>query len=233
MKQLFPLAAAGLVLAACGGVPGNSIATVDGDPVEKADYEHWMTVATKASPGVKRKDLKAQVINLVLSFRWIDGEASAVGVAVTDAEVKKSFTEQKRQSFPKDTDYEAFLMKTTQTEADILRRVRLELLSNKIRDKVLKGSDKVTDQAISTFYAKNKTRFAQPEKRDLRTVLTKTEREADKARAGARRRRRMDDGREALLDRRHLQGRRREAARAGEGDTRPGLGRRGVLRRGG
>ena len=55
------------------------------------------------------------------------------------------------------------------------------MLSNKIRDKVVKGKDKVPDQAISDFYDKNRTRFAQPEKRDLRVVLTKGKADADKA----------------------------------------------------
>ena len=47
MKPLLPLAAASLVLAACGGVPGNSVATVDGDPIVKPDYEHSWPVHCK------------------------------------------------------------------------------------------------------------------------------------------------------------------------------------------
>ena len=70
-----------------------------------------------------------------------------------------------------------------QTEEDILQRVKLDLLSNKIRDKVVKGKDKVSDKAIEDFYNKNKARFAQPEKRDLRVVLTKDKANADKAKA--------------------------------------------------
>ena len=104
-------------------------------------------------------------------------------VKVTDAEVKKSFDEQKKQSFPKDADYKKFLTTSGQTEEDILQRVKLDLLSNKIRDKVVKGKDTVSDKAIADFYNKNKARFAQPEKRDLRVVLTKDKAEADKAQA--------------------------------------------------
>jgi foldase protein PrsA len=62
-----------------------------------------------------------------------------------------------------------------------MQRVKLDLLSNKIRDKVVKGKDQVSDAAIADFYNKNKARFAQPEKRDLRVVLTKDKATAQKA----------------------------------------------------
>ena len=152
-----------------------------------------------------------------------------MNVKVTDAEVKKSFDEQKKQSFPKDADYKKFLQTSGQTEADILQRVKLDLLSNKIRDKVVKGKDTVSDKAIADFYNKNKARFAQPEKRDLRVVLTKDKADGRQGPGRAQERRLLDDGRQEVLDRRHLQGRRRQAARAGQGHARQGARRRRLL----
>jgi foldase protein PrsA len=66
------------------------------------------------------------------------------------------------------------------TEADLLFRVKLDVISNDVRTKILKGKDKVTDAQISSYYNKNKQRFAQPERRDLEVVLTRTK---DKAAA--------------------------------------------------
>ena len=43
-----------------------------------------------------------------------------------------------------------------------------------------KGKDKVTDAQIQQYYNKNKSQFAQPERRDLRIVLTKTEAKAER-----------------------------------------------------
>jgi foldase protein PrsA len=60
-------------------------------------------------------------------------------------------------------------------------RVRLDLLSNKIRDQAIKGKDQVSDQQITDYYDKNKERFAQPERRDLSIVLTKKEAQAKAA----------------------------------------------------
>ena len=187
MKQLLPLAAAGLVLAACGGVPGNSVATVDGDPIKKTDYEHWTTVVKKLSPEATKDDVRRQVINLLVSFRWIDGEAERLDLKVTDAEVDKSFAEQKKQSFPKDSDYDKFIRESRQTEGDIKQRVRLDLLANKLQQRVVKGKEQVSDKAVADFYAKNKLRFAQPEKRDLRVVLTQKKAAAERAHAALER----------------------------------------------
>jgi foldase protein PrsA len=214
------------VVAACGGgVPGNAVATVDGQTIDKADFTHWLAVAAKQSgqPGAvvpdpesnyvkcvaaKRKatpapakgqpkvtdaqlktqcvteynQLRDQVIQLLISFKWIQGEAAAQKITVTPADVTKSFNDQKKQSFPKDADYKKFLQQSGQTPDDIMQRVKLDLLSNKIRDKVVKGKDTVSAAAIADFYNKNKARFAQPEKRDLRVVLTKGKVDAQAAR---------------------------------------------------
>jgi len=211
-------------VAACGGVPGNAVATVDGQTIDKSDFTHWMNVATKSSGqtgtavpdpqdgyakcvAAKRKatpkpakgqpkvtddqlktqcvqqynTLRDQVLQLLLQFKWIQGEADSMGVKVSKADVQKAFDQQKKQSFPKDADYQKFLKSSGQTNQDIIQRVRLDLLSTKIRDKVLKGKDQVSEQQIESFYNKNKAHFAQPEKRDLRVVLTKDKAQAQKA----------------------------------------------------
>ena len=35
-------------VAGCGGVPGNAVATVDGNSIEKSAFDHWLTVASKS-----------------------------------------------------------------------------------------------------------------------------------------------------------------------------------------
>ena len=213
------------VVAGCGGVPGNAVATVDGEPIEKETFDHWMQVAAKSSGqpnatvpdapdykecvATKRKTapepaegqpevtdkqledqckqeytaLRDQVLQLLVSFEWIEGEAEQLGVEVTDEEVQKSFEEQKKQSFPKEKDFEKFLEDSGQTLDDIMLRVRLDTLSNKIREKVTEGEGEVTDEQVSEYYEENKERFAQPERRDLRIVLTKTQAKADQAKS--------------------------------------------------
>ena len=125
--------------------------------------------------------LRDQVMQLLIQNEWVTGEAKSQGISVSDAEVQKAFADQKKQSFKKEADYQKFLKTSGFTEADVLFRVRLEQLSNKLREKITKGKDKVTDQQVSDYYNKNKDRFAQPERRDLRIVLTKDEAKANEA----------------------------------------------------
>jgi foldase protein PrsA len=216
-------AALAALVAGCGGIPGDAVATVDGNPITKASFNHWMTVAAKSSGqtgtaipqppdykaciAAKRKALpkpgkgqptttdaqlktqcaqqyqalRDQVVQLLISFQWIQGEAKAQNVKVTDAEVKKQFETQKKASFPKDSDYQKFLKQSGYTQQDIMLRVKLEALSTKLRAKVTKGSDKVTQADIQKYYNDNKARFGRPETRDLLVVLTKTQAKAQQA----------------------------------------------------
>jgi foldase protein PrsA len=137
----------------------------------------------KAQCKQEYEGLRDQVMQLLIQEKWVRGEAEDQGVKITDAEVNKAFEEQKKQSFPKKGEYETFLKTSGFTQDDIIFRVRLEQLSNKLREKVIKGKDKVSDEQIKTYYDKNKKRFAQPERRDLRIVLTKTEAKAEEAKA--------------------------------------------------
>jgi len=221
---LAALAAPAAVVAGCGGVPGNAVAEVDGQAIEKSQYDHWVNVAARSSgqganaavpkppeyteciankrkttpkpakgqPKVTDSQLKTQckqeyeqlrdqVLQLLISFEWLQGEAEEQGIKVSDEEVKKSFDQQKKQSFPKEADYKKFLEDSGQSEEDIMLQVKADLLASKIRDKVVKGKDKVTDEQIEKFYNENKQRFAQPERRDLLVVLTKGKGKADAA----------------------------------------------------
>jgi foldase protein PrsA len=126
--------------------------------------------------------LKQQVMQFLVSAEWIQQEAKNQGVKVSDKEVHKQFQDQKKQSFQKEADYQKFLKNSGMTEADLLFRVKLDVISNDVRTKVIKGKDKVTDAQVASYYNKNKQRFAQPERRDLQVVLTKTKAKADAAR---------------------------------------------------
>jgi foldase protein PrsA len=129
------------------------------------------------------ENLRDQVLQFLITAQWVSNEADEQDVKVTDKEVDKAFQTTKKQNFPKEKDFQNFLKSSGMTMKDLLFRVRLNTLSEKLRTKVTKGKDKVTAAQIATYYNKNKSRFAQPERRDLRLVLTKTEAKANEAKS--------------------------------------------------
>lgn len=219
-----------LVLAACGGVPGNGVARVGGKVIKKSTFDHWMKVAAKSSqqpgqsagvtvpdapkytkciatktaqqqkptPGQTKQtpaqlkaacqqeyaSLRDQVMQFLISGDWLQGEASDQGVKVSNKDLQKEFEKQKQQSFPKEADYQKFLQSSGMSQDDILLRVKLDLLSTKIRNKVTKGKSKVSDKQARAYFAQNQSRFGQPQRRDLLVVLTKTAAKANQAKSG-------------------------------------------------
>jgi foldase protein PrsA len=155
-----------------------------------AKQKQLPTSGTKPTPKQLRDQckqehdsLKQQVMQFLISAQWITQEAEKRGIKATDAEVRKQFEDQKKQSFPNDRAYQRFLKTSGQTEEDLLFRIKLDVLSNMVREKVVEGASKVSDDDINDYYEKNKSRFAQPERRDLAVVLTKTEAKAKEARS--------------------------------------------------
>ena len=127
--------------------------------------------------------LRDQVIQLLVTARWLEAEADERGIAVTPAEVRERFDAQRKQSFPKRPQFARFLEESGQSEEDILLRIRVDLLTSKLQEHVSKGADKVGERQVTDYYDRNRERFAEPARRDLRLVLTRTEARAKRAKA--------------------------------------------------
>jgi foldase protein PrsA len=125
--------------------------------------------------------LKREVMQFLIQGEWVQQEAEKRGVKIKDAELQKALEDQKKQVFPNDKQYQQFLKTSGMTEKDVLFRVKLNELQQRLTQKVTEDAKNVSDEDIQAYYAKNKKRFAQPERRDLRVVLTKTQAKADQA----------------------------------------------------
>jgi foldase protein PrsA len=159
-------------------------------------FNHWyLVVAKQPQPGQKKatppppldskqgQALKQQVMQFLISSSWIEGEAKNRGLDATSQEVQKQFLQTKKQSFPNDKAYQKFLATSGQTVQDLLFRVKLDVLSNKIRQDVTKGTSDVSDSDIQDYYNKNAQQFSQPERRDLEVILTKDQAKANQAKS--------------------------------------------------
>jgi foldase protein PrsA len=213
-------------LAACGGIPGNSVVKIDGAAtITKDAYSHWLGVASasggttgekavvpdppaytaciahlqkttpKPAKGQKAptsaqlksqceqqyKSLQQEVLGFLISSSWVLGEAKSLGVKVSDKEVHTQFAKIKHQQFPKPAEFEKFLATSGQTVSDLLLRVKLNMLSSKIQQKIIKTKPKVTDAQVQKYYNENKSKYGTPEKRNIEIILTKTEAQSSAA----------------------------------------------------
>jgi foldase protein PrsA len=137
--------------------------------------------ALKSQCEQQYKSLQQEVLGFLISSNWVIGEAKSLGVKISDAEVKKQFEKIKTQQFPKAAEFEKFLKTSGQSVSDLLLRVKLNLLSQKIQQKIVKQKSTVTQADIAKYFKENPKRFSVAEKRNLLIILTKTEDQAKKA----------------------------------------------------
>jgi foldase protein PrsA len=174
------------------GAPGGPVSIPDPPDYRKCAAERVKQPQQSGAPKLNEQQarelckqeydlLRDQVMQFLISSDWIEKEAESRGIEASDAEVDRMFEQQKRQSFQNDAQYQEFLKASGQTEADLKFRIRLDVLSNKVREEIVKDKGEVTDSEVRDYYNKNKSQFGQPEKRDLSVVLTEKEAEAAKA----------------------------------------------------
>lgn len=182
---------------AAASASGQSAKTVVPDPpTYKACIAHLEATAPKPAKGQPKPTaatykaqceqqytaLKQQVLGFLISANWVLGEAEAKGVKVSDKEVEKQFNQIKSQQFPKEADFKKFLASSGQTVSDLLLRVKLDMLSSKIQQKVTKeAGKKPSQQEIKSYYEQHKSQYGQPERRNILIILTKTQAQAEKA----------------------------------------------------
>jgi foldase protein PrsA len=137
--------------------------------------------ALKKQCKTEYETIKSQVMQFLIQAEWVTQEAEKRNVEVKPAQLQKTLEDQKKQAFPTDKAYKTYLKTSGMTEDDILFRVKLNELQTKLTQDVTEDAKKVSDADVEEYYEKNQKRFAQPERRDLLIVLTKTEAKADAA----------------------------------------------------
>jgi hypothetical protein len=78
-------------------------------------------------------------MGFLISADWVIGEAHDLGVRVSPAETRRTFNRTRKAQFPKQSEFQAFLGKSKETVTDILLRVELDLLSQRLQQRVVAG----------------------------------------------------------------------------------------------
>jgi peptidyl-prolyl cis-trans isomerase C len=173
-------------------VPDDAIAVVEdveNGEVTKEEFDSSLeqVAASQGLKGAPKPDdpeyqqfVDAAASDLILE-RWIRGEAADLGVTVSDREVEQRLEQIKQQNFGSDKEFEKFLEESGFTEEEALERVGLTLLSERLQESVVEGTDVVAQEDIETLYEQQKSQFTQPETRSVLTVVNKDEEKVKQA----------------------------------------------------
>ena len=127
----------------------DAVAYVSHTPISKASFKHWLAVETALGAASSPAH---QALGFLITSEWVLGEAAARGVSVSEAEVKQRFAQLVHESFPKPGALQKYLTKSGETEADLLARIKVELLASKVAAKVAAGKSAAQRSAqLTTF----------------------------------------------------------------------------------
>ncbi|MBN8866738.1 MAG: peptidyl-prolyl cis-trans isomerase [Solirubrobacterales bacterium] len=175
-------------------VPSGDIAKVEDVPdgkgdISQAQYDRsfeqtWKRGGLQSAPkpgDAQYEQVKEAAINDLLDQAWLTGEADELGVTATDREIDGELATIKKDQFPTAAAFQKFLKTSGFTEDEVLDRVRLQVLSRKIQDKITSSVTDVPESDIKTFYESSKDSFTTPETRDIRLIVTDKKADAEKA----------------------------------------------------
>jgi parvulin-like peptidyl-prolyl isomerase len=181
-------------------VPSDDVAVVDDDSINvpglvenghvtKAGFDRLLNQtalqqgldATPPPSDPQYDAIKDQALGTALDAAWIQGEAEKQGVTVTDTQVQQQFETTKKQNFKTEEEYQKFLQTSGLSQEDVNERVRLQLISSAIEDKLTNSVEDVSDDDAQAFYDANVDQFTQPEQRTIRLIQNSDAAQVDEA----------------------------------------------------
>jgi SurA-like protein len=170
-------------------IPNGNVALVEDTPgtigeVTQADFDKaLLQTASRAGlreaprPGDDQyEDVKMAAMGDVLDSIWIQGEAAEMGIEVTQKEIDTELASIKRQNFRTDAEYQRFLAESHFTEEDVNERVRLQLLSTQIQQKITEDVPEPSESQVEDYYeAAKATQFTTPATPETRTARARSE----------------------------------------------------------
>ena len=203
----------GLIAATMGigkvSLPDDAVAFVDGVGGGEVTQEDFDAAIAQASarqggqapePGTPQFEAqKVPAISDLLLARWVAGEADERGIKIEEREIQAELETIIDEQFGGQKEFDKFLEDSGFSEEDALDRVKLQLLTQCIQDKVIpqdpeaeqpavqrdgcQGDEEVgvTSDEIQAFYDDNITQFETPETRDVRQLVNPDEEKAQEA----------------------------------------------------
>jgi phosphatidylethanolamine-binding protein (PEBP) family uncharacterized protein len=130
----------------------DAVAIVAGVPIARSSYAHWLSVEQRLGAAGSPSH---QALGFLITSEWVLGEAAARRMTVTEVAVKQRFAQLVHRSFPKAGALRKYLAKSGETEADLLARIKVELLASRIAAKITSGKSSSLRTALLAGFEKN------------------------------------------------------------------------------
>jgi parvulin-like peptidyl-prolyl isomerase len=176
-------------------IPSGDIVLVEDAPgesgeISKADFDHALEIAAAAAgqkkvpkpDGAQYDELKETALTSLLESAWLQGQAEEMDISASDEEVAKELKKLKKEEFQSEAQFQEFVKQAKYTPEDIDERVKLQILSNDIREELQANPPKPSQAEVEGYYeAAKATQFTKPPSRDVRLILNKERQKAEKA----------------------------------------------------
>lgn len=160
------LLAAAVATAGCGGddgngdgpssadVPDGAVAVVEDEEISERELDGQVQAlrrATSRGGGTKpdREQLEQQALTVLLQTRWLEQEARKRGIEVDMADVRSRWRSAAADQFPTKKALRRFL--GGQAQADLLRQLRLQELTERIHEQIRAEADGNPKRAVRQF----------------------------------------------------------------------------------
>lgn len=179
-------------------IPSGAVAFVEEAPegigtVTEEEFKHAIVQAA-ASSGIKPvpkpgdeqyEGLKTTALSELIQAIWLQGQAAEMGIEVTPKEVNAELKKIKEQSFESsEKKFQEFLEQSHFTQADVLNRVKIQVLSTQIQEQIRSETSPPSSGEIQEYYeAAKSSQFTTPESRDIRLVVNKDKSKVEEAKA--------------------------------------------------
>lgn len=171
-------------------VPSGDVALVEDAPdpnisqsaFDRTFEQSWKRLGLRKAPeegDAQYDQARDAAMNDLLDRTWLTAEAAELGVTASSREVDNEFQTIRESQFADDADYEKFLRDNGFTNEEVLERVKLQVLSRKIEEKITSEAGSVTEADIEDYYESTIENFTRPETRDILLIKVPNQKRAD------------------------------------------------------
>jgi hypothetical protein len=115
--------------------------------------------------------MRTQAMVFLVQSAWTRQEAAARGIAVAPRRVRRELRSQRQQSFNSAREFRRFLRRSGMTLADILYRIRVDLLQTRIVEQVARSVPPVTPDEVTDYYESHRRSYRGMSRRRARRVI--------------------------------------------------------------